>query len=150
MRAVIQRVSRASVKVDNAVCGEIGAGLLVLLAILRDDTETELDFIARKVASLRIFADADGKMNLDVRESGGSLLVVSQFTLAAPTASGNRPSFSSAMQPLEAEVFLEQFKHILSRNYGLHVASGIFGASMQVELVNDGPVTILLDTDNRR
>jgi D-tyrosyl-tRNA(Tyr) deacylase len=149
VRAVVQRVSRASVRVDNAVCGEIGAGLLVLLAVLRKDTQVELDFMARKVAGLRIFADAEGKMNLDVRDSGGSVLVVSQFTLAAPTASGNRPSFSSAMPPEEAEDFVEQFKGKLSRVHGLQVASGIFGASMQVELVNDGPVTILLDTDNR-
>ncbi|MCB1220301.1 MAG: D-tyrosyl-tRNA(Tyr) deacylase [Planctomycetales bacterium] len=149
MRAVIQRVSRARVTVDGRVTGEIGQGLLVLLAALKGDTEAELEFMARKVSGMRIFTDNDGKMNLDVGAVGGSVLVVSQFTLAAPTASGNRPSFSSAMPPDEAQEMVERFKRRLETDYGLSVASGEFGAKMDVELVNDGPVTIIVDTANK-
>ncbi|MCB1186785.1 D-tyrosyl-tRNA(Tyr) deacylase [bacterium] len=149
MRAVIQRVSRARVTVDGRVTGEIGQGLLVLLAALKGDTEVELEFMARKVSGMRIFTDGDGKMNLDVSAVGGSVLVVSQFTLAAPTASGNRPSFSSAMPPDEAQEMVERFKRRLETDYGLSVASGEFGAKMDVELVNDGPVTIIVDTANK-
>ena len=149
MRAVIQRVSRARVTVDGRVTGEIGQGLLVLLAALKGDTEAELEFMARKVSGMRIFTDNDGKMNLDVGAVGGSVRVVSQFTLAAPTASGNRPSFSSAMPPDEAQEMVERFKRRLETDYGLSVASGEFGAKMDVELVNDGPVTIIVDTANK-
>ena len=149
MIAVVQRVSQARVLVEGRTCGEIGTGLLVFLAALKGDGKAELDFLSRKVAGLRIFTDTEGRMNKDVACAGGEVLVVSQFTLAAPTASGNRPSFSAAMPPEEAAAMVEAFKASLADNYGLKVASGEFGAHMQVELMNDGPVTIILDTARR-
>ena len=149
MKAVIQRVSRARVLVNGVTCGEIGKGLLVLLAVLKGDGDAELEYLARKLAGLRIFTDEDDRMNLNVTSVGGAVLVVSQFTLAAPTASGNRPSFSAAMDPAVADQMVERFKHRLVEEHGLSVASGEFGASMQVELVNDGPVTIIIDTAQR-
>ncbi len=146
MRAVVQRVSRASVSVEGKVRGEIGRGLLVLLAAVQGDGEPETAFMARKIAGMRIFPDAQDKMNLDVGQAGGAVLVVSQFTLAAQTSSGNRPSFSSALPPQEAMELLEKFMKALRNEHGLDVASGEFGARMAVELVNDGPVTIIVDT----
>ncbi|MCB1218604.1 D-tyrosyl-tRNA(Tyr) deacylase [bacterium] len=149
MRAVVQRVSRARVSVAGRITGEIGQGLLVLLGVMKDDSEAELGLTARKIAGMRIFTDAEGKMNLDVSAVGGSVLVVSQFTLAAPTASGNRPSFSGAMEPERAAKMVESFKQLLAEEHGLNVASGEFGAMMEVELVNEGPVTIIVDTAQR-
>jgi D-aminoacyl-tRNA deacylase len=143
MLALIQRVRNASVDVDGEVIGAIGQGLLVLLGIEREDTEAEARRLLQKVLAYRVFPDAEGKMNLSVQDIQGGLLVVSQFTLAADTGKGLRPSFSSAKPPAEAEVL---YNYFLAQAQGLHktVASGRFGADMQVSLVNDGPVTFLL------
>ena len=145
MRAVIQRVSRAAVGVDGALVGEIGAGLLVLLGVAAGDTETDAERLAAKVARLRIFADEAGRFDRSVLDAGGAVLVVSQFTLLADTAKGNRPSFAAAAAPEQAERLYERFAGAL-RELGLDVGHGVFGATMDVELVNDGPVTIVLDT----
>lgn len=144
MRAVLQRVSRASVTVEGRVVGEIGRGWLVLLGVEKDDSEAEADWLAEKVASLRAFEDDAGKMNLSVAEVGGEVLVVSQFTIAADCRKGRRPSFDSAAQPEVAERLYERFQDRVA-SAGLKVASGVFRAHMEVELVNDGPVTFLLD-----
>ena len=144
MKAVLQRVLRASVRVDGRVEGEIGAGLLVLLGVAEADTEAEADRLAGKIARLRIFEDDSGKFDRSLLDTGGGALVVSQFTLIADTAKGNRPSFSAAAPPEEAEPLYELFCAAL-RALDLEVATGVFGASMAVELVNDGPVTIVLD-----
>jgi D-tyrosyl-tRNA(Tyr) deacylase len=143
MRAVIQRVSRAAVRVDGAVVGEIGAGLLVLLGVADGDGEAEAERLAAKVARLRIFADDLGRFDRSVLDVGGGVLVVSQFTLLADTAKGNRPSFTAAAAQEEAERLYERFSAAL-RGLGLTVEQGVFGAMMEVELVNDGPVTIVL------
>jgi D-tyrosyl-tRNA(Tyr) deacylase len=145
MRAVIQRVSRAAVRVEGAAVAEIGAGLLVLLGVAAGDTETDAERLAAKVARLRIFADDAGRVDRAVVDVGGAVLVVSQFTLLADTAKGNRPSFTAAAPPDEAERLYERFAVAL-RELGLTVEQGVFGAKMEVELVNDGPVTIVLDT----
>ena len=144
MRAVCQRVSGARVRVDGAVVGEIGTGLVVLLGIARGDEEALVERVAGKVAHLRVFADDAGRFDRSVMDVGGGVLVVSQFTLLADTAKGNRPSFTGAAPPEEAEPLYERFCAEL-RALGLEVATGVFGATMAVELVNDGPVTIVLD-----
>lgn len=146
MRAVIQRVSRASVSVEDRVVGEIHAGLLVLLGIGRADIPESAAYLAEKIANLRIFADSDGKMNRSLLEVGGSALVISQFTLYGDTRGGRRPSYIQAAPPEEANLLYEQFVRAL-RATGASVATGVFQANMQVELVNDGPVTILLDSE---
>jgi D-tyrosyl-tRNA(Tyr) deacylase len=144
MRAVVQRVSSASVRVDGAVVGAIKAGALILLGVLDGDSEREAEQLAEKVASFRYFADDSGKMNLSVSDVSGSLLVVSQFTLAADGRKGRRPSFDKAAAPLLAEKLYEHFvSHLVL--LGLSVETGCFGAMMEVELVNDGPVTFVLD-----
>ena len=143
MRAVCQRVVEARVRVEEAVVGEIGAGLCVLLGVARGDGADDADRLAHKVAKLRIFADADGRFEHSVVDVGGGVLAVSQFTLVADTGKGNRPSFTDAAPPEEAEPLYERFCATLAGD-GLPVARGLFGASMQVELVNDGPVTIVL------
>ena len=143
MRAVIQRVSRAAVRVDSRVAGEIGAGLLVLLGVADGDGEDDAARLAEKVARLRIFANDDGRFDRSVVDTGGAVLVVSQFTLLADTAKGNRPSFTRAAAPEEAERRYEQFCAALAE-LGVPVERGVFGARMDVELVNDGPVTIVL------
>lgn len=145
MRALVQRVQSADVTVDNQITGQIGAGLLVLVCAMQDDSEAVADWLARKIAKLRIFADDAGKMNRSLLDIGGSALVVSQFTLAADTK-GNRPGFSSAASPERGRDLYEKFAAAL-RASGIPVATGIFGADMKVALVNDGPVTIWLDTD---
>jgi D-tyrosyl-tRNA(Tyr) deacylase len=145
MRAVVQRVRRARVTVGNEVAGEIGAGLLVLLGVARADTEADADYLADKVAGLRIFEDAAGKMNLAVGESGGAVLVVSQFTLYGDVRHGKRPSFDDAARPEQALRLYQYFVDRL-RAAGLRCETGRFQEMMQVELVNDGPVTILLDS----
>lgn len=145
MRALVQRVSEASVTVDGAVTGEIGAGLLVLVCAMRGDTEAQSEWLARKVVNLRIFSDDEGRMNRSLLDIGGSALVVSQFTLAAETK-GNRPGFSTAAPPDEGNRLYEHFSEQV-RGHGITVANGIFGADMKVALVNDGPVTIWLDTE---
>ena len=143
MRVVVQRVTRASVTVDGEVVGAIAQGLLVLLGIATDDTAEDVDRLAGKVARLRIFEASDGKFDLSVLDVGGEILVVSQFTLLADTAKGNRPGFSDAARPEVAKPLVERFCAALS-GHGIPVATGVFGARMSVELVNDGPVTIVL------
>jgi D-tyrosyl-tRNA(Tyr) deacylase len=146
MRAVIQRVSRASVKVDGIVVGQIGKGLLVLLGIAQGDDEAAADYLAEKIAGLRIFEDEAGKMNLSAAEVGGAVLVVSQFTLYGDVRRGKRPSFDRAARPEEANRLYEHFVQRV-RAAGLKCETGTFQAMMDVELVNDGPVTILLDSE---
>ena len=146
MRAVVQRVSRASVSVDGETVGEIDHGLLVLLGVAEGDTEAEAAWLAHKVANLRIFADTEGRMNLSVKATGGKVLVVSQFTLCANTRKGFRPSFVPAAAPDVAEPLVERFIAAV-RGERVAVETGIFGAHMQVALVNDGPVTILLQRE---
>lgn len=145
MRAVVQRVQRASVAVDDTLVGEIGLGLCVLLGVMVGDTEKDVATMAKKIAQLRIFEDDAGKMNDSVLDVGGAVLAVSQFTLAGDARKGNRPSFITAMQPDAAREYFDCFCAAL-RGYGLSVESGTFRAHMEVSLVNDGPVTILLDT----
>jgi D-tyrosyl-tRNA(Tyr) deacylase len=145
MRAVIQRVSRASVSIDSKVIGEVGRGVLVLLGVRKDDTEANADRLAEKVANLRIFNDEDGKMNLSCLDIGGDALIVSQFTLYGNCRKGRRPSYVDAAEPEEAERLYEYFVEKL-REYPLKVATGVFGAMMLVSLVNDGPVTLIVET----
>lgn len=144
MRAVLQRVSRASVTVDGAVVGKIEAGLLILICAMQGDTEAEADKLAAKIAKLRIFKDDAGKMNLSVKDVGGAALIVSQFTLAADLR-GNRPGFSYAAAPDEGNRLYQYFSTRIAAE-GIAVANGIFGADMDVSLSNDGPVTIWMDT----
>ncbi|SRR6266702_2926691 len=148
MRAVCQRVSEARVKVEAATVAEIGSGLAILLGVGRGDTPAEAERLAGKIARLRIFEDAEGRFDRSLLDSGGSALVVSQFTLLADTRKGNRPSFTDAAPPEEAEPLYEQFCSALAAE-GLLVQRGVFGARMVVELVNDGPVTIVLDGSRR-
>ena len=144
MRAVIQRVSQASVTVGDQVVGRIGQGLMVLLGIKTGDTEAEARWMAQKIAGLRIFADDAGRFNLSLRDVGGSALVVSQFTLYGDSRKGRRPSFTDAAPPDVAEPLVERFVELL-RAERLPVETGIFGALMQVEIHNDGPVTLILE-----
>jgi len=144
MRALIQRVTRASVEVDGALIGQTGAGLLILVCAMQGDTQGKADALAAKIAKLRIFKDEAGKMNRSLLDSGGGALVVSQFTLAADTRSGNRPGFSSAAAPDEGRRLYEHFAASLAA-LGIPVETGQFGADMSVSLVNDGPVTISLE-----
>lgn len=145
MRACIQRVTRAKVAIGGEVVGEIGAGMLVLLGVGVDDDEVSTRLLAEKVTGLRIFEDEDGKMNRSLAESGGAMLVVSQFTLLADCRKGRRPSFTAAAPPEQAERLYETFVEFVAGR-GISVATGQFRQYMAVELVNDGPVTILLDT----
>jgi D-tyrosyl-tRNA(Tyr) deacylase len=145
MRAVIQRVSRAQVRVEAAISGEIGSGLLILLGVGQGDTTREADSLLDKIVNLRIFEDGEGKMNLSLLEMGGELMIISQFTLYADCRKGRRPSFTDAAPPGEAQKLYDYFVGA-SRARGLRVATGIFQAHMEVELVNSGPVTILLDS----
>jgi D-tyrosyl-tRNA(Tyr) deacylase len=145
MRAVVQRVSRAKVTVGEAITGEIGTGLLVLLGVGREDTETDASYLAEKIIGLRIFQDSDGKMNRSVQDVGGSVLAVSQFTLYGDVRRGKRPSFDAAASPENARRLYEFFVERI-RSAGLRCETGRFQEMMQVELVNDGPVTILVDS----
>ena len=145
MRAVVQRVSRAKVTVDTKLVGEIGPGLLVLLGVGQNDTEADADYLAEKIGGLRIFEDAEGKMNRAVGESGGAVLAVSQFTLYGDVRRGRRPSFDAAARPEQARRLYGHFVEKI-RAAGLRCETGEFQEMMQVELVNDGPVTILLDS----
>jgi D-tyrosyl-tRNA(Tyr) deacylase len=145
MRAVVQRVTQSRVTVGNDVVGEIGRGLLVLLGVAREDTAADADYLADKITGLRIFEDSDGKMNLSLREAEGGMLVVSQFTLYGDVRRGKRPSFDQAAPPEKARALYEYFVERI-RAAGLRCETGSFQAMMQVELVNDGPVTILLDS----
>ncbi len=145
MRAVIQRVSRARVRVNGKVTGETGPGLLVLLGVGQGDTSMEADYLLEKIIHLRIFEDPEGKMNLSLLDAGGELMVISQFTLYADCRKGRRPSFTDAAPPGEAQKLYEYWVDAV-RQKGIKVATGVFQAVMEVELVNSGPVTILLDS----
>lgn len=145
MRAVIQRVSEARVSVDGEVVGQIGPGLLVLLGVHRADTSFDADWVARKCAALRIFPDDAGRMNRSIAETGVSALVISQFTLYGDARKGNRPSFVSSATPDEAEPRYEEFLVALERELGQRPERGVFGATMDVHLVNNGPVTIIIE-----
>lgn len=149
MKAVVQRVNRASVNVEGRLVGEIGQGLLVLLGIHRNDTEKDAEWIARKIPALRIFDDDTGAMNQSVRDTDGEVLVISQFTLLGTSRKGTRPSYNDAARPETAVPLYEKVVEIISEEIGKPVPTGEFGAMMSVELVNDGPVTIILDTHNK-
>ena len=149
MRTVIQRVSHASVTIDSKVKSSIGTGLLVLVGIGDDDTQEDIDWLVRKIAAMRIFDDNDGVMNLSVQDIGGDVMVVSQFTLMASCRKGNRPSYIKAAAPGFSIPMYERFCDCMGNAIGKPVATGEFGAYMKVELLNDGPVTIVLDSKNR-
>jgi D-tyrosyl-tRNA(Tyr) deacylase len=146
MRIVIQRVREASVKINDEIVGEIQQGLLVLLGIEHVDSELDADYLIQKLIHLRIFGDDEGKMNLSVSDISGSLLIVSQFTLFADTKKGNRPSFIRSARPEQAIPLYEYFLSKLKKTFSGKIEKGIFGGDMQVELINDGPVTIILDS----
>jgi D-aminoacyl-tRNA deacylase len=149
MRAVIQRVSQASVTIKNKLRSEIGPGLLVLAGIEETDNDTDIEWLCNKIVQLRIFNDNNGVMNLSVLETGGSILAISQFTLYAKTRKGNRPSYIRAARPDIAIPLYSSFVNRLSQLLGKEVGNGEFGAMMQVELINDGPVTIIIDTKEK-
>lgn len=149
MRAVIQRVKQASVKIDGAIHSEIENGLLILLGVENEDNSKDIDWLTRKIVNLRIFNDEDEVMNLSVKDVDGEVLVVSQFTLFASTKKGNRPSYIRAAKPDVAVPLYENFVEELEHKLGKEVGTGAFGADMKVSLLNDGPVTILIDTKNK-
>jgi D-tyrosyl-tRNA(Tyr) deacylase len=145
MRAVIQRVSSASVAVDNQIVGQIGKGLLIYLGIAKPDTQSDAEFLAEKIINLRIFADDAGKMNLSLQDISGQVLLVSNFTLQGDCRKGRRPGFDAAAEPVSAEQLYEKTANLIAGK-GLTVAKGVFGAYMQVTSINDGPVTFILDS----
>ncbi len=147
MRAVIQRVKKASVEVGGTVLGKCGVGFMILFCAVEGDSESDIELLARKTANLRVFEDKDGKMNKSILDIDGEVLCISQFTLAADTKKGNRPSFINAMEPVMANRYYEMYCEALEKNGVNSVQTGEFGADMQVSLINDGPVTIILDTD---
>ena len=149
MRIIVQRCSRAEVRIDGETVGQIGTGFLLLVGVTHDDTKQEAEYLAKKVANMRIFNDAEGKMNLPLAEVGGAILSISQFTLYGNAHKGNRPSFIKAAPPEVAEPLYAYFNTLLRELYGLTVETGRFGADMKVDFVNDGPVTILLDSADR-
>ena len=146
MRVVVQRCSRAEVRIDGTVVGTIGRGFMLLVGVTDGDTKVEADVIAKKVAQMRVFEDEQGKMNLSLHEVGGAVLSISQFTLYADCKKGNRPSFIKAARPETAEPLYDYLNEVLHTQYGLQVETGRFGADMKVDFINDGPVTILLDS----
>ena len=146
MRVVVQRCSRAAVRIDGTVVGQINRGFVLLVGIIDTDTPVEVELLAKKIAQLRVFEDSEGKMNLSLNDTDGAILSISQFTLFADCRRGNRPSFIRAARPEQAEPLYDYLNRLLRENYGLQVETGRFGADMKVELINDGPVTILLDT----
>ena len=148
MRVVIQRVSHASVEVEGSLCSSIGEGLLILLGVGEDDGREDIDYLVRKISALRIFDDEQGVMNLSIKDVDGEALVVSQFTLMALCRKGNRPSWVKAAPPSVSEPLYEEFCEALSLSLGKSVGRGVFGAHMKVSLLNDGPVTICMDTKN--
>ena len=149
MRIVLQRVSEASVKIDGSINGSIDCGLVVLLGIEGADSELDADWLVSKIAGLRIFSDAEGKMNLSIQDVNGAFLVISQFTLFASTKKGNRPSYIQAARPEQAIPLYEYFVSKLKSETKLKVETGVFGADMKVSLINDGPVTISIDSKNK-
>ncbi|MBE8713106.1 D-aminoacyl-tRNA deacylase [Sphingobacterium hungaricum] len=149
MRAVIQRVSKASCKVDEKFTGKIQQGLLVLLGIENEDTEEDINWLAQKIANLRIFSDENGLMNKSIVDVDGNILLISQFTLFAQTKKGNRPSFIRAARPEKAIPLYEEMAKSLSQLLNKNIQTGIFGADMQIELINDGPVTIVMNTKDK-
>lgn len=149
MRILIQRASEASVTIDGDIHGEINRGLVVLLGIEAEDTQDDIDWLVRKLIALRIFNDEEGKMNHSIVDISGEFLIISQFTLHASTKKGNRPSYIKAARPDIAIPFYEQFIRILRKESSLKVEMGVFGADMKVQLINDGPVTIWIDSKNR-
>lgn len=149
MRVVIQRVTRAKVTIDGEVKGEIGKGFMILVGIGEDDGDEDIEWLTKKIVNLRVFDDANGVMNLPINEIGGNILLISQFTLMAMTAKGNRPSYIRAAKPEISVPVYEKFIASLSSAMGQEIQTGTFGADMKVELVNDGPVTILIDSKNR-
>lgn len=148
MKAVIQKVSYGNVTINGKIRGEIGHGFVVLLGVAREDTTEDMDYLVRKISGLRVFEDENEKMNLSLKDVNGELLVISQFTLFANTKKGNRPSFIDAGLPETSKIFYLDFIQSL-RDLGFKVAEGEFGAHMAVELINDGPVTIIIDSKNR-
>lgn len=149
MKVVIQRVSRASVTIDGKINAEIAAGLLVLVGIVDEDTDDDISWLSSKIANLRIFGDENGVMNLSVKEINGDIILVSQFTLHASTKKGNRPSYIQAAKPETAIPLYEKMILQLSAVINKKVQTGIFGADMKIELINDGPVTIIIDSKNK-
>lgn len=146
MRVIVQRVKDAVCKVDGNITGKCDNGFMILVGFTLTDTDSELNLLAKKVAGLRVFNDSFDKMNLSLKDIGGSILSISQFTLYADARHGNRPSFTSAMPGEKAKILYDKFNDILRNEYGLHVECGIFGADMKVSFLNDGPVTIILDS----
>ncbi|MBQ3635280.1 MAG: D-tyrosyl-tRNA(Tyr) deacylase [Bacteroidales bacterium] len=149
MRCVIQRVSRAKVVADGVLSGSIGAGLMILLGVKVGDSKEDADYIAKKVAGMRIFSDSEGLMNVSTTDAGAECMVVSQFTLFGKTRHGNRPSFIDAARPEEAIPLYEYFVETLGKLIGKKIATGVFGADMKIDMEADGPVTIVIDTENK-
>ncbi|OJF92650.1 D-aminoacyl-tRNA deacylase [Alkalibacterium sp. 20] len=148
MRAVIQRAKEANVRVENEIVGEINHGLVVFIGVEDDDGEEDINYLVRKISDLRIFEDEEDKMNLSVKDVNGDILSISQFTLHADTKKGNRPSFVAAAKPDHADKVYNQFNELLSEQ-GIRVATGEFGKHMEIDFINDGPVTILIDSKNK-
>ena len=149
MRAIIQRVSEASVTIDNVITGKIGKGFLVLLGIEHEDTDEDIDWLSSKICGLRVFSDSEGLMNESIMDQDGEILLISQFTLFASTKKGNRPSFIRAAKPKLAMPLYKMFHSELSKKLHKEVQTGIFGADMKVALINDGPVTIYIDSKDK-
>jgi D-aminoacyl-tRNA deacylase len=149
MKVVLQRVIEASVSIDNRIHSQINNGILVLLGVEHSDTAEDIDWLVKKIVNLRVFNDDNGVMNLSLLDVGGDVMVVSQFTLHARTKKGNRPSYVDAAPPLVSIPLYEQFVAVMQTEVGRNVATGVFGADMKVSLVNDGPVTIIIDTKNK-
>ena len=149
MRVVIQRVSEASVTIENVIRGKIGRGFMILLGIEADDTQEDIEWLTSKICGLRVFSDSEGLMNESILDQDGEILLISQFTLHASTKKGNRPSFLKAAKPDVAIPLYEKFISTLSQKLKKQVKTGVFGADMKVSLVNDGPVTIMIDSENR-
>ncbi len=149
MRVIVQRTAKACVRIDGETVGRIDKGFVLLVGITHTDTMDDAGYSAKKVAQLRVFEDAEGKMNLGIKDIGGAVLSISQFTLYGDVRHGNRPSFIQAARPEQAEPLYDCFNNLLRSEYGLHVETGRFGADMQVDFINDGPVTILIDSANR-
>lgn len=149
MKVVIQRVSKARVKVSDKIISEIKLGFLILLGVEKSDSQTDINWLVNKISNLRVFSDDELKMNLSIKDVKGEIIVVSQFTLHAKTKKGNRPSYIKAANPEQAEPLYEEFISLLKNESGVSVQSGVFGANMQLDIVNDGPVTIIIDSKNK-